>query len=217
MFNVLKRYTFNQYLAGFSIILFLLSSMTSIKRNYDEIRVLRDVLYDMLAIAFCVVSIIKGNRPHWSVGNKVLSFLLIGLGIIEVLSMKNGDASIWLMVPLFYVFAAFTFSDKLKSNIVTILLGVATFSGSSLLLLMEFHYYDMLSFRVAFLWKGIFFILLILLLVYEFSIKKSTIEQSHELSISNQLKELSELLMEEYITKEEFEVMKNSIINIHKL
>lgn len=220
MFNILKRYTFNQYLACASIILFLTSSVTSIKMNYDETRVLRDVLYDMLAVAFCVVSIIKENRPRLSVGNKVLSFILLALGIIEVLSMKNGDNSIWLMVPLFYVFAAFTLSDKLKRNIITILLGVAAFSGSSLLLLTEMDFYYM-SFNKFFLysqlWKGIFFLLLILLLVYEFSIKKSTMEQSHESLISNQLKELKELLSEEYITKEEFEVMKNSIINIHKL
>lgn len=214
MFNMLKRYTFNQYLAGASIILFLISSVTSIRMEYDEVIVLKDVLYNMLAVAFCVISIIKGDKVY--LGNKPLSFILLAMGIIEFLSMKDG--TIWLIIPLFYILAAFTLSNKFKNNIVTILLGIVSINGNSLLLANNIDYIDKENFLyLILLGKGVLFLCLVFLLIYECSIKKSSIEQSHESSIGNQLKDLRELLVEEYITKEEFDAIKNSIINIHKI
>lgn len=215
MINFLKRYTLNQYLSFFSIILFSISCVYSFKENFNEVSVLGDILYNMLAIAFCVVYIIKEKKKY--LGDKILSFILLSMGIIGLLLMKNYRASMfWIIVSLFYVLAAFTLNNKFKSNIITILLGIISISWHSLFLVdISFSYREFLY--MFFLGKEGLFLLLVFLMIYETSLEKSCTEQCQETQISTQLRELKDLLDGEYISREEFDIMKNSMINIHKI
>ena len=212
MINFFRRYTFNQYLSFLSIILFSISCIYSINENFNEASVLRDVSYNILAIAFCVICIIKGKTDNC--GERILSWILLTMGIIELLSIKE---SVFLMVPLFYIFSFLTLKKRIKSNIITIVLGIVNITWCSAFMTsreigLGYNFlYTIVSARY------LFFILLIFLIIYEISVESSIQKQSKELPISTQLNELKELLDEEYITREEFDIMKNSMINIHEI
>ncbi len=215
MINFFKRYTFNQYLSFVTVILFSISCIYSITEGFNEARILRDVFYNILAIAFCVICIIKGKTGNC--GERILSWILLAMGIIELLSIKIYEESVFLMVPLFYIFSFLTLKKSLKSNIITIVLGIVNINWSS-----AFMTSREIGLAYSFLYtivsaRYLFFILLIFLIIYEISVESSIQKQSKELPISTQLNELKELFDEEYITREEFDIMKNSMINIHKI
>lgn len=213
MISMLKKYNLEQYLAFISIILFSISIIYTLG-SFNETTFLIDVIYNLLVISFCVVTIIRRNRGF--LGNKALSLILLIMTLIEIFSIRRNGATIWMIIPLFYIVSALTLNNKLKNNIITILFGIISINGASLLMVSGMPYQDNFMYVLLSV-RYLIFLLLIFLLVYEASIKKSSIEQSDKLPISTQLTELRELLVENYITKEEFDEIKNSIIDIHRI
>lgn len=217
MINKLKKYTFNQYIA-FIAGLMLLIDFVGAKEYFNQSIFIGLIFINILSIAFCILYILK---PH---NNKSLSIILLFLGMIQILryirefsfqDTNSDEISAALFLSMFYICSFLSLKNKMPNNIITIVLGVYNFVYNCMSLQ---HWGYFISFYAIISSLGIIlFNLLIIILICDVSLKKINDEQLQLPQNQDRLNDLKELLDGEYITREEYEIMKKSIINVYKM
>lgn len=217
--NILKKLNLKRCMALITALVFCLNFILYLKKNFNSVGAMSVALFHILAVTFCVLCIAEPVKFN----NKASSVIILILGIMEIVLMfsllrdyignyygppKFLFLRLCLLRLPFYI-CAFVCMKCRCINILTITLGIYN-SVSSMP--------NLLSEELPLLAAGLFLLtVLIISLIYDSAVKYDESVLLSSPDNVTQLKDLRELLDCEYITREDYDVIKGNIINVSKL
>lgn len=220
--NKLKKLTFNQYLSVFTALILVLNCAFVIKEGFDDF-IIPFVISNLLSICFCIVYFLKDkfSRDEEKLVSKTLIVLLLIRWLSLALLLKTELLEILLaggiIFLLFHLCTVLSLRNIKNINNTTIVLGIASIVAF-MTVSSRYGYGFIDSFDGLIFFFGTFLLeILIFLVVCEIIIKKHYKDRENNTEAFEILKDLRELLDLEYITHEEYILMKEKIIDIYRV